>query len=221
MQIRTLFISLFFIAAVNVFAQAANEQFLAADQALMIMPTAYTMPKGSSSFTDYELFLIQYSYAMTSRTHISAGMVFPMAADLLKTFTAGIKQNYYTEEMLQSALWVSYNPYVEGGMFGNVVSLGDKKASLHAAAAWVFSTDKISKDYAVMVGGIASLSPRTSFITEVLSTSQIIDEEGNGIISFGFRFKGEKSSWDIGGGRLLRGNSGLLFLPILKATVMF
>ncbi len=221
MRIRVLCTILLVIALGNVFSQIVDEQFKAADQSLMFMPTAYTMPRGSSSFTDYELFIVQYSYALTGRTHISAAMVFPMHAELIKTFTMGVKQNYYKEGPFQSALFVSYNPEAQGGMFGNVVSLGNTKASLHAAAAWVTDLTEIQKDYAVMVGGIIGMSNRVSFMTEILSTSQVIDEEGNGIICFGFRFKGDKTSWDLGGGRLLKDNSEFLFFPILKATILF
>jgi hypothetical protein len=203
-------------------AQEISEQFKAADQSLIVMPTAYTMPKGKQSFTDYELFLIQYAYGITDRTHISAGMVFPIVMDMFKTFTFGVKQNYYRGRLLQSAALVSYNPEVNGGVLGNVVSVGNPKVSAHLAAFWVTDMETISKNYAIMLGGIATLSPRFAVISEVWTSNQIFESDLNGIFLIGVRFKGENVSWDIGGFRPIQEDGGtILFLPMLKATMMF
>jgi len=196
-------------------------QFKAADQSLMVMPTAYTMPKGSSSFTDYELVVVQYAYAYTDRAHISAAMVFPVQAEMLKTFTIGIKQNYYRGSPVQSAAIISYNPDSRLFFMGNVVSVGNAKASVHGAIFGGTDFSEAPEDYVLMAGGIVSLSPSMALISEIISTSSTLDEEGNGIITLGVRFKGDKMSWDIGGFRLLKDNPEIFLLPLLKATVRF
>jgi hypothetical protein len=200
---------------------APEDQFKAADQSLMVMPTAYTMPKGASSITDYELFIIQYSYGITSRTHLSAGMVFPIHKELFKSFTIGLKQNYYNGTPLQAAFMCSYNPHYKTGAFGNVLSVGDYRASLHGAAFWVVNKNDISSDYAMMLGGIVMLSKRASLISEFITTSDILDQEANGMITLGVRLKSEKLSLDIGGFRPLSNGGDMIMFPLLKGTFLF
>ncbi len=208
-------------AALALQAQSYDRQFLAADQSLMVMPTAYTMPKGGHTFTDYELVVLQYAYGATDRTHLSAGMVFPFTADMFKTFTLGAKQNWYRGDLVQSAALLSYNIELKGGMFGNVVSVGNDKVSGHGALMWLFDFEDVSSAAGVMLGGIVKLSDRVSLISELLSTTQFMDEEGNGVFTLGVRFRGQKMSWDIGGFRLLSEMEGVYMLPLLKATVLF
>lgn len=203
------------------YAQEASAQFMAADQSLMVMPTAYTMPKGAHTFTNYEIVIIQYAYGLTPYTHLSAGMLFPIVSEAFDTFTAGIKQNYFRQDIVQSALWVSYNPKVKGGMFGNVISVGNEKISGHGAAVWLYDFEGVSSAYGIMLGGIYSASQRIALISEFLTVSEFMDEDPNGIITFGVRFKGQKMSWDIGGFRTTADMGGVFMLPLLKATVQF
>ncbi len=209
----------------------ADPQFLAADQTLMIMPTAYTMPKGTSAFTNFELFLLQYTYAYMDRVHLSAAMVFPVFKDAIKTFTVGSKISYYREDKLQTALWVSYIPDPKIFSLGHVFSYGIPKISGHLTTGLVtkaqdgdailsYGTEDLF--YHAGFGVINSLSPRTSLITELHLGRYTGDDGVDSLILCGLRFKGKNISWDLGGFRPINEDMGeLIALPFVKATILF
>jgi hypothetical protein len=210
------------LLAFSLWSEGADPQYMAADQSLLLMPTAYTMPVGSSSLTDYEIAFLQYTYAATPATHLSAAMVFPIHEEVFKTFTLGVKQNYLKYNKVQSAVWLNFNPDTRIGTFGNVISYGNPKASAHLAALWVTDLTEVQSDFGVMMGGIVNLSERTALLSEIISTSRTLDQDGNGVILFGIRFKGKGASWDVAGIRLLKDHpSEIIMLPYLKATFVF
>jgi hypothetical protein len=222
---KLIFLLFFLFVAFSVFAQDASEPYFAGDQSLLIMPTAYTMPKGSSAFTDYELIVIQYSYAIGNRTHLSAMSAFPISAELMRSLTIGVKQNYFKSGMLQSAAWVSFTPDNEIRLltFGNVFSYGTSKTSGHAAIAIGANMQDEISSAIIMVGGTTRLSNTINLMGEFMSSSEVLAEDAaSGIINIGIRFKGPKLSWDLGGFRPTKGDTGdVLLLPFLKATFIF
>lgn len=214
------------------FAQDANSQYLAADQSLMTIPTAYTMPQGSFSLTSFELAVLQLSYSPLPHVHLSAGSVFPITSDMLKTFTIGAKANYFQHRNLQSALTVSYIPDPKLAMIGNVLSYGNTKASAHLAVFWGQILEEDEGEFIFGLGGITNISSRVSGIVEYYNQSDVItmgdddddddDDDLENLLLFGIRFKGSKISWDLGGIRPLDVNSGsLIALPFVKATLVF
>lgn len=72
------------------------QAYLPGDNELLIMPTAYTMPVNKSYFSDYEVFLLNYSYALSSSTHLSVFSLFPITKSFYETLTLGIKQKIIT-----------------------------------------------------------------------------------------------------------------------------
>lgn len=227
-----LLLILLLIPIMTVLSAQVDEQFLAADQSLMVMPTAYTMPMGKSALTSFELVLLQYSYAVSNRAHLSAGMVFPFTTDMLKTFTLGAKVNYYRGADVQTALWASYTPDPNTATLGHVISVGNPKVSGHFIAALAGNLSENEAQSIFGLGGIVSLSERVSGIGEVyylpgklISFNDEIDSDSSrdwrGIL-LGIRFKGEWMSWDLGGMRPLSDwGDDLLALPFIKATFMF
>ncbi|MGC9362307.1 MAG: hypothetical protein ACP5F3_05195, partial [Candidatus Syntrophosphaera sp.] len=174
----------------------ADPQFLSADQALFVMPTAYTMPRGSSAFTSFELLIIQYTYAPTDRLHISAGTVFPITFDLLRSFTLGGKINYLRKDVIQAAFYGSYTPDVEVRIanIGHVLSIGDPHQSLHFSVSKPFGEyeDILEEGFVFGLGGIADLSKRVSGIGEFyLYSGEGYTEQ---VLALGLRFKGAKIS---------------------------
>jgi hypothetical protein len=213
-----------FIVTLFLYAEDPDSTFYAADQSLLFMPTAYTMPKGTSALTDYEVFVLQYSYAATDHLHLSAMSIFPISIDALRTLTIGAKQNYLRTGNLQSAAWFSFTPDVSLRVisFGNVLSYGTPKRSAHAAVGFGSNLhDKIGSAL-IMVGATTSMSKRANFIAEITTTSEALKNNYTGLLSLGIRFKGKATSWDLGGFRPLSGDSGeLLLIPYLKATFVF
>ena len=109
---------------------ASGQNYRNGDHELLIMPTAYTMPQGSSYFTDYELFFLNYTYAPTKSTHIGAFMLFPVVSEAFETITVGVKQNYYSSEKFAGAVFGSYTFKSGFASVGNVFSLGSSKANI-------------------------------------------------------------------------------------------
>lgn len=203
-------------------AQEKDRQFEAADQSLMIIPTAYTMPKGASTFTDYEIFIVQYAYGVTGRTHLSIGMPFPIVVDAFDYSALGIKQNYLRYKSLQCAFNVSWMPKVDAIALSNVVSYGTEKTSVHAFIGVTGDYDKFDSGAILALGYFHNLSKRAALISELISYSALLDEESSGIWTIGIRIKGDRMSWDLGGFRPFGFDTGpLLLVPLIKLTVLF
>ncbi|HNX00603.1 MAG TPA: hypothetical protein PLE74_01815 [Candidatus Cloacimonadota bacterium] len=221
---KVLLVTFFVLSSIIIFAQDSGNTTYAADQSLLFMPTAYTMPKGTSALTDYEVLVLQYSYAATDHLHLSAVSVFPVTKDALRTLTVGMKQNFFRKGKVQSAGWFSFTPdsAIRAISFGDVVSYGTPERSAHAAVAFGSNLhDKISS--AVLMGGVTtSMSERVNFIAEFTTTTEALKDNYTGLLSLGVRFNGKSTSWDLGGFRPLSGDSGdLLLVPYLKATFVF
>lgn len=209
-----------------IFAQTKSDSSLAesyrpGDHELLLMPSAYTMEKGQSYFSDYELFLINYTVAVTGRTHLSVFSLFPVTTDFLDTFTLGIKQNYYQTPTFASAAWLTYTP--KGGLLniGNVVSFGRRGKSLHVGLGGLSISESQKWELTYMFGGRYDLSRRFSLLAEYSNSETGLNNDFKGFISFGIRFKGEYIAWDFAGFRPLENTGDLLFLPLIKATIVF
>ena len=199
-----------------------GREYQVGDHELCLMPTAYTMPAGSTYFTDYELFFLNFTFAPTNRTHVGFFTLFPVTTDFLQTFSVGAKQNYVKKENLESAAWFAYTPEIEGINIGNVVSISKEKSSLHLGISAIKGFDAKKWEYLYMLGGMLDISERTAFIAEYGSSSSMIESEFNGLMLLGIRFKGNKVAWDIAGVRpLLEDTGDFLFFPFIKATVYF
>lgn len=225
---RYLILLLLSLLAAGLFAADPDELFWAADQSLMVMPTAYTMPKGMHAFTDLELAVMQYAYAVTDRTHLSAGMVFPFTKDMIKTFSAGVKSNVFKHEKAQIALVGTFNPHTRAGYGGVVGSFGNPDISMHILASELYNFKNGENQALIALGGIKSISERFSGIMECYVIPQDLGNLGDDpdaaqfAIALGARFKGPKISWDFGIGRALGVDMGdFIGIPVLKATILF
>jgi hypothetical protein len=86
--------------------QLNAQDYKVGDHELLIMPTAYTMEAGDSYLTNYELFFLNYTYAVTSSTHLGIFTLFPITSEFLKTITFGLKQKYIDGDFINAALWM-------------------------------------------------------------------------------------------------------------------
>ncbi len=196
-------------------------EYEAGDHELLLMPTAYTMPQGGKYFSNYELFFLNLAAAPTDRTHIAVFTLFPIHTDFLQTISFGIKQNYLRREKIQSAGWCAYNFESKGLSIGNVVSLGQKKRSLHLGIT-ALTAESVDQFEVLYMIGLRLGSEKSDFIIEFENTNTLIEEDFNGIVSFGFRFRGETITWDLAGVRPLWEDVGnFLMFPLVKATIFF
>ncbi|OGS44232.1 MAG: hypothetical protein A2539_02300 [Elusimicrobia bacterium RIFOXYD2_FULL_34_15] len=211
----------------------AVAEYMAGDHELFLMPTAYTMPKGASYFSDYEVAIINYTYAVTSRTHVGVFSFFPINKEVLETAAIGIKQNYYSSEQTGCAFWSAIIPKNKVFNLGNVVSFGKKGKSLHIAASAVYVADEDETfdsvenfnnqtwAFTYTIGYRRDLSEKTSLIAEY--SYVFASEDDADLLCVGPRFKTKKIAWDIAAARPIINNDdpGLIVLPILKATIVF
>lgn len=229
MKLFSLFVFILFVAP---FAFGQTETKTAAidsiadsyqpgDHELLFMPTAYTMPQGGAYFSDYELALINFTAAPTSRTHIGLFSIFPVTTTFLETITIGLKQNYYRSGTFSGALFGTYT--FKPGFFtlGNVFSFGHKSRSLHLGLTYT-GDSKGNTEWLFLLGGRYDFSKKVSGIVEYTNGKSLMeDAKFNGLLTFGVRFRTESISWELAGIRPLAETDGLLLLPLLKATVCF
>jgi hypothetical protein len=217
MKYSSIFV-LCFIAILKLNAQ----DYRVGDHELLLMPTAYTMEKGNSYFSDYELFFLNYTYAVSPSTHIGIFTLFPITKDFLETVTLGAKQRYLNSDFVKAALWSTYTPKLSGLTVGNVFSLGKNSHGFHLGIGTASSFDDNTDEweFIFMLGYRIDLSKKLAFIAEYTNLETGIEEGFNGLLSLGIRFQGESTSWDLAGIRPLESTGDFLFFPLLKATFL-
>jgi hypothetical protein len=216
---RTVLTIILFCIALSIYGE-----YVVGDHELIFMPTAYTMPKGSKYFSDYELIFINFTFAPTDRTHIGLFTLFPITSDFLDYFALGVKQNYYKSLNVESAAWFSFLAEADGISFGNVLSMKNDKTSLHIAISQVKGFDASQWETIYMLGAKSKLGGTTSFIIEYGNTSSAIENDFDGLLTFGIRLHSSKLAWDLAGVRILgldEDVTGLLLLPMIKVTAKF
>lgn len=223
MKCKKLILILLTLITVTLLSAQADSLFLAADQSVMVLPTAYTMPKGNSALTSFELVIIQYSYSLNGRLHLSAGSLFPITREMINSFTAGAKLNYLQYHRTQASVMVSYTPDTTLLSMGNIFSSGIPHGSLHLVTGMLQDFKQDETGILLGIGSIISLSPRISIMNEFIhyDTPSKKNKDGQ-ILLAGIRFRGQKISWDLGGFRPSEMDSGdIIMFPFVKATFMF
>ncbi len=210
------------IISAFLFVSCYSQEYKPGDHEVLIMPTAFTMPKGSGYFTDYELFLISGGYAITSTTHISAAVVLPVVENFYKSATLGIKQNYFRSSFFSGALFCSLTFESVNFVIGNVFTLGIPERNFNIGIAYYSQLDNTRNSQVIyMLGSKFDVSESVSLLAEYENANEAFSTDFGGLLSLGVRFKSGNLSWEIAGLRPLEKTSGsLLFLPLVKATLI-
>jgi hypothetical protein len=198
-----------------------SQKYSAGDNELLLMPTAYTMPVGNSYFSDYELFLLNYSYAVSSSTHLSIFSLFPITTSFYESLTFGIKQKIITYGSIQSALYGSYTPKSTSYSIGDVVSIGQPSKSFHVSLAYVKYRAESDADWIYMLGFRIDPSEKTSLLIEYENANSLIRDDFKGLLSFGIKIHSRNMSWEIAGIRPIGSSGSLLLIPLLKVGYYF
>jgi hypothetical protein len=197
------------------------QKYLAGDNELLLMPTAYTMPVNNSYFSDYEVILLNYSYAVSPTTHLSIFSLFPVTTVFYETFTIGIKQKIITYESVQSAIYGAYTPNSTSYSIGDVVSIGKPNKSFHLSLAYVKYKEESDADWLYMLGFRIDPSEKTSLIIEYENANSLIHDDVIGVISIGVKLHSANMSWELAGLRPIRYTGNLIFIPLLKVGYYF
>lgn len=231
---KLVFLSILLIALS--FLGAADGEFYAGDQSVFILPTAYTMPKGSFAVTGYEAVIPQIAYAPIDRLHLSAvGMIIPAGEIGFATIIFGAKCNYYRGKNIASAVWGSCMHNAPLITLGNVVSFGsnsgDGKGGVHLMGMLLGYLDSENLKGTMGTGGILKLSKHVNIMTELTfepfniktEPSYYSEEENRYVLLIaGLRFKWKKASFDLGFMRMLGDveQSELMRYPFVKITAI-
>jgi hypothetical protein len=204
----------------------AAQDYRVGDHELFIMSTGDMMPKGTSCFTDYELFLLKYTYAPTDNTHFGILMPFPIVTEAFEYATGHVKHRYLNTPTFKSAAFATFT--AKEGLFtlGNVITMGKAKTNFNLEASYCGSlTDSTVSTLIYMLGIRHRISAKASLMVEYINAQNLINryeyEDIGGVLNFGLRLQFRKVSLDIGGIRPLRGDTGsLLLLPFLKVSLL-
>lgn len=211
-----------FIILIISFSSLLAQDYKVGDHELILMPTAYTMPITNSYFTDAQVLLLNFTYAVTPSTHVGVFSFFPFRKDFYESITVGIKQNYVRAENIQSAVYLTYTVDEKLFILGNVISLGVPSNGLHVSAAYLTSAE-VEND--VLIWGLGyRIDPyeNTSLILEYSNGKKT--DHGKltgGLLSLAYRIRSEYLSWEIGGMHIFDNNNDWLLYPLLKATYYF
>lgn len=214
---RILSITLVVVAA-NLNAQNAS------DNSLFFTPTAYTMEQGTHQVSSFELLFLQYSYAATSSTHISAFSMFPITSDAVaNSFAVGIKQRLLELDNITFSATGTFWTKPEVFTVMGLASIGKPDKSFHAGFGTVSVGDEKLPGYVFMLGFRNQLSDRLSIMGEYMNSTKAVEEaDFSGLLTLGVRVHVEGLAFDLGGMRPLGEDTGGLFLlPVIRGTIEF
>jgi len=184
---------------------------------LFFGPTARSLPKGRTYFGVYEFLMPFVQIGVTDRFSIGGG------TPLVFGFDEGERPFWITPKLqvldtggTQVAVG-AFQAFVDGenaGIAYGVVTTGRTDASITAGAGYGYSSGG-ARGAVVMVGGERRASRHVAFVTE-----NYIWKGGQGIVSGGVRFFGERLSADVGLGVPL-GTGDRFALPVVNFVYVF
>jgi hypothetical protein len=199
---------------------------------LLLMPTAFTPPKGSIVFRDFELLFLTLGYSPTNSTSIVAGAMLPFTSEF-NALTAGVKQGLY--QKANGAVAVVGNitmPVSSSNNEANFIWLLNlvgsyrfaDRVGVHVAAGGIGSHADIesAQGFSYGIGTDIRLWPHIKLLGEVLHGGTTFNPGSDGtLVNFGIRIHGERISADIGGVRPLEDMGNLWFIPLLSVGYRF
>jgi len=216
---KVLLITLIILLVSVLLAEDAEEfEYRLADQSLIFLPTAYTIPAGRVTFTNYQLLLFHFTFSPVDRLNLGAMVPFPMWWDFLDYFTPGFKYSYYRGDNFSMAVSAAYIFEFQAYTMNHILSIGKPDNSVHFMVGMT-GRDDTDPNLLYGAGVRIALKPNTSLLCEFVTTNRSLDEDMNGVISAGLRFHGNRVSWDLGGSRTLREfDDELWLIPFVKVT---
>jgi hypothetical protein len=195
---------------------------------LFFAPTGRMLSKGEGYFSDYYLFFPGFSYGFSDRITVGGGMsIFPGVSVDEQLFFLSPKIGIVSTESVNLALgalimrvpsddgW-DEDPNGAGILYG-VATLGSADASVTLGAGLGFVGGNLAERPMVMVGGEKRLTRTIAFVTE----NWVFPGVDNPLISYGFRFFGERISVDLGLLNILGDEAIFPGLPYIDFVIKF
>lgn len=193
---------------------------------LFFTSTARPLRKGDGYIAAFELFLPFVAYGVTDRFTLAGGT--PIIPDALgRLWYLAPKYTVYQGPKASYAVgalgFFLPEDVVDDGSFGVLYGAGTWGSTDRAITAgagwgyfWASGTSEVSNDPVIMIGGETRVSRRVKLITENwISTN----DGGDGVISGGVRFIGDRLSADLGIGGFT--GTGTCRLPLVSFVYKF
>jgi hypothetical protein len=185
---------------------------------LFLAPTARMLAQGEGYFSDTDLLLLIVAGGVTSRFTMGGGLsVVPSTSPQNNIFYITPKVGLIEQPNfgLAAGALVGFAGF-EGieakdrsfGVLYGVGSIGSNDNHLDFLAGWGYTGGRVSGDPAIMVGGATRVARRISLLTENYFVPSVSDDA---LVSYGFRFFGEKLSVDLAFANAVGPNTKLLF----------
>lgn len=180
---------------------------------LMFCPTPATLEKGDGYFRDFELFFLNFGYALTDAFDLSVGTIFPISAEVAMIAVGGkLRLIDRSEREMGLALTGSFTKLEEMhfGAVGAVAGFGDRLRSLNLAVNRTFDDDG-DAETVFIAGGDVQISRRSKLLLEYMSSAALLEDNDSdlkGFLNIGLRFFGETHSFSLTGFRPLSEDTG-------------
>ncbi len=192
---------------------------------VILLPTAYTHPKGTVFVSNYDIVLLQAGYAMTDQTQISFSAVPPLGDEGIAFFDLTLKTGLVQSGLVRAAALGS----VTGGagtdigtlFVGRIGGVVQLCMSAGCGSGFTLSSNGVLAGPVLLmvngVGGILRIGRRVSLLAEV-QTLVPIGREGNqwngAALGGGIRFHFSRWAFDLALIRTVRGQDPIPFLTV-------
>jgi hypothetical protein len=191
---------------------------------LFFAPTGRTLRQGEGYFSDYYIFFPGFAYGFTDRFTLGGGLsIFPGVDEQLFFITPkfGLVQRE-SFHLAAGALivrvpgWGGDDPEGVGVVYG-VATFGQPDASLTVGLGYGFVGGNLADRPMIVLGGEKRLTRGIAFVTE----NWVFPGVENPIISYGFRFFGERLSVDLGLVNTIGDEANFPGVPYIDFVVQF
>jgi hypothetical protein len=192
----------------------------------VLLPTAYTHPKGTYFVSDYEIALLQVGYGLTDDTQVSLTTVPPLGAERIAFLDLTLKTSLFRSGLVRAAALGSVSGVVAkelGGLFvGRVGGVVQVCLELRCGSSFSISSNLTLAGMMLMANGVSGIfrtSRTISFLAELDSLVPVgreAGEFGGAILGGGIRFHWTNWGMDLALMRVLGNNKTTL--PVLAIT---
>jgi preprotein translocase subunit YajC len=170
--------------------------------------SAIPLEKNTGYYQNTWIFFNSFSYGITKNISISAGFeIFsilargdgPFAYYINPKASFKIASNFYAGGNILYANTIKNTGDFGGlGTLNGFATYGNNNNNITCALGWGYSNGEFSSKPLVTISGMARVSKRIAFVSENWIVPEVGDERKYyGILSYGIRFLGEKTSIDL------------------------
>lgn len=170
--------------------------------------SAIPMEKKSGYYQNTWIFVSSFSYGITNNISIAGGFEIlslmagedgPYAFYVNPKASFKVAENFYAGANILYANTIRYAEDFGGlATINGFATYGNTNNNITAALGWGWADGEFSSKPVIIISGMARASKRIGFVTENWIVPGIAEDGGYyGIVSYGIRFLGEKTSIDL------------------------